>query len=90
MGLESLQGAGEGRRRNFYGEEEDTDKFHCVQRDHGIIVSQTSHGAATWHLRPPYEGVQHGRGSIEHLCGVLPQSAAVGEMPGARLTGGST
>ena len=51
-----------------------------MQCDGGIIVPQGAHGANTWHLRPPKKGYQRDRGRADHLCGVLPQVFADGEV----------
>ena len=77
-------------RINVLGEEEDTSNLCQVRRDPGSFVSQTSHGAAIWNMHPLDEVDRQRRGRNDYLCGVLPQSATVGEMPGAGLPGGIT
>ena len=58
--------------------------------DGGGIISQDAHGANPWHLRPPDEGGQQGRGMANLVYGVFPQGVAGGEVSGAGVSGGKS
>ena len=56
-----------------------------MQCDGGGIISQGTHSANPWNLHPQDEVGRRGRGRAEHICGVLTQVVADGELSGARV-----
>ena len=65
-------------------------ELYRVRCDGGGIITQVEYGANPWHLHPPDEVGQRGRGRADHILGVLPQVVSGSEVSSDGVPGGSS